>query len=369
MDFLEQVHGQANVISKLTNFYNRKQIPHALLFTGPKGSGQHFISRQFIKKLILVDSPNDRIERKIDKLEYPYVKYIIPLPRGKNELPNDSPVQKLSQSEIELLNSEINKKSENPYYQIKIDNANNIKINSIREIKKNLSINYEDIKHRLILIEDAHLMSHEAQNALLKNLEEPPERILFILITEFPESLLPTIKSRCWQINFQPLNNEIISNILNTYFDIDLEISQQVSRFSNGSVPIALDLLDNGFEQLLDTTINILRFSLARRYNTAITLFKTSLDDYSINTTKIIIDLILTWFNDIIKNRYGNENYYFEKHKDTLVKFNSKFKKTEISDLVFKLEDLKLNLDKNVNLNLIMLNIIFNIASIGIRKI
>ena len=137
----------------------------------------------------------------------------MPLPRGKSETDQNDPYEKLSDDEIELINSEFQKKSKNLFYKIQIPRANFIKISSIRDIKKFLSLNYDDVKYRVILVSQAHLMNEESQNALLKNLEEPPDGVIFILCTPYPEKLRETIRSRCWKINFQPLENETIAKI------------------------------------------------------------------------------------------------------------------------------------------------------------
>ncbi|MCK5456968.1 MAG: hypothetical protein KAI45_07555, partial [Melioribacteraceae bacterium] len=218
---LSSITGQDKVVEILNKFVTTEQIPHALLFIRPRNVGQHFAARQFIKELLKLNLPDKDFNAKIEKLEEPVVKYVIPLPRGKGETPDDFPLKKISSNDIEIIKDEIRKKSENSFYEISIEGANNIKISSIREIKKSLSINFDEIPYRLILIEDAHLMSKEAQNALLKSLEEPPRGVIFILISDKPEILLSTIKSRCWQIQFSSLQDNVLNDILISQFNID----------------------------------------------------------------------------------------------------------------------------------------------------
>ncbi|MEN8191795.1 MAG: hypothetical protein ABFS12_03195 [Bacteroidota bacterium] len=365
--FLKLIKGQSKVVNILEKIVSSKQIPHAFLFTGPRNVGQHFTAKQLLKSII-VDADSDKsIEQKIDKLEDPYIKYVIPLPRGKGESSDDLPYSKISSNDLEVIALEIREKSDNPYHEIIIDNANNIKINSIRDIKKNLSINYTDLFYRMIIIEDAHLMSKEAQNALLKSLEEPPEGIIFVLITHKQEFLLPTIISRCWELKFTSLSNEIIEEILITKFNIEKSIAEEVSPFANGSIHNALELLNYGFHDLVETSINILRYSLARWYNTSLRIIQDEIDKNSKNVLPIILTLLISWFNDAEKYRNGIEKFHFANHIDTIKKFNTKFEDVDISKIVFDLNNLKDKLDLNINLNIIALNIIFRIASIGIR--
>lgn len=366
-NYLSSITGQEKVVEILNKFVSTAQIPHALLFTGPRNVGQHFAARQFIKELLKLNIPSKDFNSKIEKLEEPVIKYVIPLPRGKGETPDDFPYKKISSSDIETIRDEIRKKSENSFYEIYIEGANNVKISSIRDIKKSLSINFDELPYRLILIEDAHLMSKEAQNALLKSLEEPPKGVIFILISDKPEILLSTIKSRCWQLQFSSLNDNILNEILINQFSIDPILAQQVIPFSNGSVYNVFKLLEYGFEDLQETSINILRYSLGRRYNTAIKLFSKLVDEKSKQVIPIIIQLFIDWFIDVQKTKVGNPKIHFSKYEDTVEKFIAKFDYAKLDEIIFSLTNLRNEMDKNINLNLLILNIIFNISAISKR--
>lgn len=368
-NFGEEILGQEKAIETLLKIYKSQKIPHALLFYGNEGVGKHFTAVEFAKLLNYNPSSNKNSESlyKIGKLHEPYVKYVFPLPRGKGETNENSATEKLASETIEEISLEIEKKSKNPYYNFSIDKANTIKINSIRDIKRFVAFNFDDIQYRIILITDAHKMNIESQNALLKNLEEPPTGIIFILTTPYKDQLLPTIVSRCWLINFSPLHQDLIEKILIKYFDVSEFQARKVSSFANGSVTEAINLINNDFDDLLNKTITILRYSLAGRYNTAISAMNEILADKSQDSYKQIISLISNWFNDVNKNRFGkNENYPAE-YSDTLIKFNEKFGDVDLTNISKNLNRLSSSTDKNVNLNLISLNIIFELASIAKR--
>ena len=238
-NFFDDIHGQVRVKNILSNFHSTSKIPHALLFTGFEGIGKEAIAIRFaqlVNSVLLDGNEKDRVLKLISKLSEPYIKYILPLPRGKNETEADGPIDKLSQDEIELLREELQKKIDNPYYIISLHRANTIKINSIREIKKDLSLDFSDIAYRFIIITSSHLMNEAAQNALLKNLEEPPRGVIFILITSYPQRLRETIRSRCWNINFDPLSLDDIVNILVENFKVDIKSAELAAPFSGGSV-------------------------------------------------------------------------------------------------------------------------------------
>ncbi|MBU0474177.1 MAG: hypothetical protein KKF62_08430 [Bacteroidetes bacterium] len=366
-NYLSSIVGQKRVVDILNKFVISEQIPHALLFSGTKNVGQHFTAKQFIKELLANKIPDKSFVGHVDKLEEPVVKYIIPLPRGKSENADDTSLSKLTKNELDSLKEEIDKKVQNPFYDIFIEGANNIKISSIRDIKKNLSINYDDLPYRLILIEEAHLMSVESQNALLKSLEEPPEGVIFILISDNHEMLLTTIKSRCWEVPFSPLQNKDIENILKNNFSVEQNIVNKIVPFAEGSIHKVSDLLNHDFENILDITVNILRYSLARKYNTAIQLFNSAI----IGKPKIIIpvflQLFINWLNDVQKVKVGLSNLHFAGYEDTIEKFNLKFSNVELDRIIFELTNLRKSIDYNINLNLLMLNIIFSLSALSKR--
>ena len=368
MDIDGSIIGQNRAVDTLKSFYNSGRIPHAFLFSGIEGVGKHSTAIWFAKMLNSGEARSTKVIAGIEKLAEPFVKFIIPLPRGKSETPDDHPTAKLSGDEIENLQLQIQMKARNPYYKISLDRANNIKISSIRNIRKFLSLNYEDVKYRFIIISDAHLMSVESQNALLKSLEEPPEGIIFFVITSNKDKLLQTIQSRCWHVDFAPLQSKDVVAIVKQYYNYsDEQMIMRAAHFSDGSVLKTVNLIENGIDELLKTAITILRYSLGRRYNTAINTLQKVSADYSIDIYKIVIILILKWFDDILKEKLDTGEYYFEEYVDTLQKFNENFPKADIQKTVNSIERLISSVDVNIHLNVITANIIFEISYLSLR--
>jgi len=368
--FFDDIHGQERVKNILFNFNSTSKIPHALLFTGLEGVGKEAIAVRFAQSVnaVLLDGiEKERILKLISNFSEPYLKYILPLPRGKNESDSDGPIDKLSKDEIELLRKELQKKIDNPYYVISLNSANTIKINSIREIKKFLSLDFSDIAFRFIILSSAHYMNEAAQNALLKNLEEPPEGVIFILITPYPERLRETIRSRCWNINFDPLSLDEIVNILVENFDVDRKSAELVAPFSGGSVSTALKLFEMDIQLLSEKTISILRYSFGKKYHSAFEEFKILLADKSDENIQFIIRMIITWLNDLQKHKLDINHFFFKDYKDTLQKFNSKFPDVEFKDTVFHLDKLSSYLQNNININLLIANIIFELSILASR--
>ncbi|MBK7630003.1 MAG: hypothetical protein IPJ23_04750 [Ignavibacteriales bacterium] len=368
INFLDEITGNDKVKFILSNILVKGNIPNALLFTGTEGIGKENAALSFSKALnqsLLPTEISEKIFTQIDNLSEPYIKYILPLPRGKTETEQNDPYEKLTEDEIEQINSEFKKKALNHYYKIEIPRANFIKISSIRDIKKFLSFSYDDVKYRIILLSQAHLMNEEAQNALLKNLEEPPEGVIFILCTSAPEKLRETIRSRCWKVHFQPLENIELENILINKFKIDSSIAIEVVPFSGGSTQAATSLIENDFEDLLDKTIKILRYSFGKKYNSAFMEFEEMVNESDVTRIKLIITMIIIWLNDFQKFRLHNHNkFFFSKQIETLEKFNSKFPDVNVAAVTNSLDRIASSFRSNLNLNLAVSNIIFQLSNL-----
>ncbi|MBK7377633.1 MAG: hypothetical protein IPJ03_01275 [Ignavibacteriales bacterium] len=352
LKYLDQIVGQPKVVKLLSNFLNSDKIPHAFLFTGENGLGKENAALCFSKELNSTHNSEDVISQ-ISNLAEPFVKYIFPLPRGKNEDNESSPYEKLNSDEMTSVKDELQKKISNPYYKISIPKANLIKVNSIRDLRKFISMSYLDVNYRTVIISDAHLMNEESQNALLKNLEEPPSGVIFILITSKPDMLRETIRSRCWEIKFNFLKNEDITSILTKYFNYSKVQAENYAAFSLGSINEFLFIEGIDFEDFLNRTIVILRFSLGRKFHSAIDeINKLVAND--IETFKLLLFLILRWFNDLQKFKVEKEISFFVNHKETFQKFLTKFPEIEYLNIVTKIENLISLCSKNINLNILI---------------
>jgi DNA polymerase III subunit delta' len=364
-EYWNDIVGQESIKSILNRILESEKIPHAILFKGNNGVGKEYIAVKFLKAINKINSntaAQGHIQRHIINFSEPFIKYIFPLPRGKNENDTSGPFEKLSLDENDLIQNELRKKIKNPYYNIQIPKANQIKISSIRDIKKFLSMDFSDLKYRLVLISSAHLMNEEAQNALLKNLEEPPEGVIFILTTAHPEQLRETIKSRCWPVSFQPLNTNDIVKILISHFDVDEETASGIAPFSGGSVNNAINLLQYDLSQLKEKTILILRYAFGRRFNSAMDIFNSVTAEQGSDAYKILILMIVSWLNDLQKFRAGLANFNFNDYVETFQKFNLRFSDVELNEIVFRLDRFASLIQNNINLSILSINIITELS-------
>ena len=155
-----------------------------------------------------------------------------------------------------ILNSNISLEN-NPDFTIIEPEGNTIKINQIREFTNKVYEKPISSDKKVFIINNSESMTKEAQNALLKTLEEPPYYIVIILIAKNKDLFLPTIKSRCTEVLFKRLNNEDVLKILKEKYN--LEADETVLKIADGSVEKALNLLQGScnYEKIDEMFSNI----------------------------------------------------------------------------------------------------------------
>ena len=121
-----------------------------------------------------------------------------------------------------------------------------IKIDQVRELRERLRFRPFEGKRRVVIIQDAQKLKEEAGNALLKVLEEPPGQNVFVLLVLEPQMLLPTVVSRCCHVRFQPLDQGIVSDYLESAMGLDSGRAGEVARLSGGSLERARQLGEEG---------------------------------------------------------------------------------------------------------------------------
>jgi DNA polymerase-3 subunit delta' len=241
------------------------------MFTGPAGVGKSATAVE-AAKVIRCEAPSDGAAcdecencRSVLALHDPGVQLIFPLPSGKNESSrSDGPFDRLSEENLETIREEVDLKARNPYHHISVPKAQQIKISSVRQIRRDTSKSADARGWRVFVILDAEKMRKEAANAFLKTLEEPAPRTLTILVTSDPARLLPTIRSRCQQVQFAPLTEIDIANGLTQRCQADEAEAQLVARLSGGSFSRAIDLLGSELQQSRSDAVDFLRGVLRR---------------------------------------------------------------------------------------------------------
>jgi len=177
----ESLIGNGTAIARLRGILERKRPAHAYLFSGPEGVGKKLAAQEFAKAL------GARVT-------------IVQRPEDRHE----------------------------------------ILIAQVHEVIRELS--YTSSEPRAVLFDDAHRMSEEAMNALLKTLEEPPDRTLLLLVTSVPERLLGTIRSRCQVIHFAPLPEEELARYAREKLMLGGDEAPAASLLAEGSIGTLITL-------------------------------------------------------------------------------------------------------------------------------
>lgn len=362
MDF-ENIIGQQRVISILRRALKSKRMPHALLFHGPEGVGKEAVALELAKALfcqkdvVYCNSCSDC--KRVGQLSHPDLILIYPAPKQqKNE-------------ELKLIRESIVK---NPYYRMQPWANPSILIDMIRNLKKTVSMASYENKGRVVLIFDAHRMTIEAANSLLKILEEPLGKLTLVLISSQANLLLPTIVSRCQKIRFDPLPWQDIEDALIKRDQINPEQAKIFARMSFGSYRRALELLDEDVDQKQNLMIDILRKVLMPDLEILLTV-ESLVNQQDKKTIKDLIALMLVWFRDaMVMELLQRESDYKEKiinidRLDVLKKFITGLERIDYDQVIPKIEQAIESIDRNVYLNLVLLQLLFELKKFLRRKI
>jgi DNA polymerase-3 subunit gamma/tau len=189
---------------------------------------------------------------------------------------------------------------------IEIDGASNNRVDEIRELRENAIYRPARARYKIYIIDEVHMLTTAAFNALLKTLEEPPEHVKFIFATTEPNKVIATIQSRCQRFDFANISPKVIAEQLRTIlrketirFEEDLILP--VARMANGSMRDALSLLDRlistGVEPL---TAQLLEDFLGRPNAEKIhRLIEKIADNDAAGTLNAIEDLVCTGLGEI----------------------------------------------------------------------
>ena len=207
-----------NVSQELEAMVHSKRIPNALIFEADGSGTELEISLEFVKKLLLSNETNPVIQNKIIKdissLSYPDLHIVFPIPISNNKKKDlyDFHYNDWSSMAIECgFKISMSKWKESSSYGNKMPIIN---IDSIRSLIKKLSIAPFYSNYRVVIFWMAEKMNEEASNMLLKTIEEPGNKTVFVLLTNDMRRLLPTIISRCQIINYDEAkrNNDMLNN-------------------------------------------------------------------------------------------------------------------------------------------------------------
>lgn len=207
----DELVGQDHIVQTLRNAIEGKRIAHAYLFVGPRGTGKTSSARLFAKSLNAEGGPS-----------------VVP--------DNES---EISQSIMNGSCMDV----------IEIDGASNNSVDQVRDLRDDCQYAPTQCNYKIYIIDEVHMLTTAAFNALLKTLEEPPAHVIFIFATTESHKVLPTIVSRCQRFEFRPIPDAVIVEKLATIAkaeDIKVEAAalEAIARLANGGMRDSQSILD-----------------------------------------------------------------------------------------------------------------------------
>jgi len=214
MKDFKNIYGQDLAIEILTSSISKQHIAPAYLFSGPEGVGKRKTAKVFINAILDRNFDKESTKRKIESNNHPDLLWIEP----------SYIVQGKSISQTKARSESVSMKS-----------PPQIRLNQIKEIIEFLSKKPFESERSIVIIEDIERINESASNALLKTLEDTNTG-LFILITQRPEKLLSTIRSRCQVVPFIRLNDNYVNKIIQK-----LEVAEEIDEITNEKIKELID--------------------------------------------------------------------------------------------------------------------------------
>jgi DNA polymerase-3 subunit delta' len=378
-----EILGQEYIKSHLTQSADRGRIPHAQLFVGPEGSGTLLMAIAYAQYVLCNNSNaensgvNNACNLKFKNFSHPDLHFAFPV--ATNDKIKSHPVSNHFLEEWrELLKEQPYGNLFDWYKKLGIDNKQGqIGVDEAQDIVKSLSLKAYEGGYKVMLIWMAEKMNTSAANKLLKLIEEPPNKTIFILIAEDEGQIINTIKSRCQIIHFPPLSEDDIKNGLLKNYQLEESIALKIAHQANGNFNKACDLVYQDSEDLQfeEWFVFWIRSAFKAKGNKSaihdLISWSEDVSKTGRETQKQFLAFCLNYFRQaLLLNYEATELVYMESKIDgfKLEKFAPFVHNANISEINAELQDAIYHIERNGNSKIILTDLSIKLTRLLHKK-
>ncbi|MCS3612687.1 ATP-binding protein [Salinibacter ruber] len=355
---------QERVVQTLRRALTQERVAHAYLLHGPDGVGKRAVAYEMARALQCPEQADEACDacptcRKTQRMVHPDVHVNLPHPWSQEK-----------DRDEEDMGKRIRRLGDNPYAAIDYVRRPSLadpsetsnqqvyyRIDQVRQdIIQPMSLARGEGAYKVNVLIDAEKMREEAANTFLKLLEEPPPQTVFLLTTNRPEQLLPTILSRCQQLRFDPLLPETIEQALVDRENMAPDEASMLSRMADGSYSRALELAEN--DALMTSRELVLDY-----FRAAYTQKVESLDSciqelksQGRERVKSVLRLMLRWMRDLLLYRTMGEEAPLVNvdQKEAVARFCNNLPDADLEGMVTLVEEAMELAERNVRVALVL---------------
>lgn len=375
--------GQEHLKNHLTQSVDNGRIPHAQLFVGPEGSGTLPMAIAYAQYILCSNisgdnnSGNEACNLKFKNFSHPDLHFAFPV--TTSDKAKSHPVSSHYLEEWrQLLKEQPYGNLFDWYKLLGVDNKQGqIGVDEAQDIVKALSLKAYEGGYKVMLIWMAEKMNTAAANKLLKLIEEPPNKTVFILIAEDEQQIINTIRSRCQVLHFPPLAEVVVKNGLIKQYNLEVSVATKIAHQANGNYNKACDLVYQDSEDLQFETWFIfwIRSAFKAKGNKAaihdLISWSDDISKTGRETQKQFLNFCLDFFRQALLLNYNATNLVFfepKTEKFKLENFAPFIHGNNIMEISDELQDAIYHIERNGNSKIILTDLSIKLTRLLHKK-
>ena len=315
----DDIIGHEEIIQHFKMSIEKGMLSHAYILNGEKGTGKKLVTRAIAKTLQCEE--------------------------GKADACNvcHSCVQADSGNQPDII-------------WVKHEKPNVLSVEEVRtQVNQDIGVKPYSSRYKIYIIPDAHLLNSQAQNALLKTVEEPPEYAIIFLLTDNLDKLLPTIISRCVVLNMKPIREMDMIRYMKDVLGIPEEQAYFCERFAYGNLGKAVRLATSeNYKQIKESSVRLLR-NIYKMETEDIILAAKRLSEYKLEMPDLM-DIMQMWYRDVLMFKITNSvnQLVFREEYQAMKQQSEKISYEGVDNVLNALDKMKVRLEANVNFDVAM---------------